>query len=30
MERRRQWEQRLDRLGAILGEPIDHEDGPPA
>jgi DNA-binding transcriptional ArsR family regulator len=28
VDRRRQWERRLDRLGEILGHPTDREDGP--
>jgi DNA-binding transcriptional ArsR family regulator len=30
VDRRRQWERRLDRLGDILGHPADRDDGAPA
>jgi DNA-binding transcriptional ArsR family regulator len=30
LDRRRQWERRLDRLGDVLAVPADQEDGPPA
>ncbi|HYZ97525.1 MAG TPA: metalloregulator ArsR/SmtB family transcription factor [Acidimicrobiales bacterium] len=29
LDRRRQWERRLDRLGDVLGNPPDHPEEPP-
>jgi DNA-binding transcriptional ArsR family regulator len=30
LDRRRQWERRLDRLGEVLSRPPDREEAPPA